>query len=1165
MSGAVFTNLATGIVTLSKVLRFPRRSLAQCASALALALNAIVTLPLVLGLAALSSTAAMAQDEFVGPFASWANAITQYGARGDGVTDDTAALQRALNDLGTSGHSSVLFLPAGTYRITATLLMTSQIGVGVLGADPDTVTILWNGPAGGKMLLANGVRYSRWGRITWDGNGTASTAIHHQWDGIVPGASTGNEHSDEVFKNVGVGLRAGNIATNLMDAEVMVVRCKFINCFQAGVSIESWNALNWFIWYSKFQNCNIGVTNQFGAGNFHVYYSNFSNSAVADVTIQSTMYFSLRGNTSVGSKKFYWSLGAGQNAAQVTLENNLVLDTQDTASLLIYDLGPFMALDNVVRSTVPGSPEQELGQHPGIANVSIGNTFTVPNPIVVVDPNANVLTLDNQTVATSQINATIPPLPPTPANLNRQVFEVAVGSPASIIQQLVNVAAGLTGQKPVVHFPAGAYAIGQSIIIPAQSDVQIVGDGQGTLLSWSGSGSGPIFHLLGPSYATFRELTIAGGGIANGIVIDNADQLGGRVYGQQLYISWSLQSNILADHLNSALLEFRGLLHDYAGVKSIDVIGGNQPTTGRVNVFGGSSGSNLATAVVYDVTNGGQLLVQDMWYEGSTPRLARLTDRGTFTLQGARIAPYSQSAVPVVEVNGFHGNVTLAGVLLNSTISVSNAQNDTNVLLMGLEGYQANYVTTDGSLNNFALLNSHLYDFNLGSYPIPNQGSTSPSFLRSMLSPTRTARPDALNPLPAGTTDVKLYRVAIQQSVVGLTVSSGSSQCAYSAGTFSASFPANGGSGTLNVTTGSGCPWTVASNADWLTLSTPPNGIGSGTVSYEVAPNPSAIRTGSLWVGSQSIAITQMGGSGGSGSPTPGAVTPGAGSGFNHSLTFAFSDPAGWQKLGVVNVLINNSLDGRAACYLAYSVQSNTLLLVNDAGNSGGPFAGSMVVNGSGSISNGQCIVAGAGSSAVGNGNTLTLMLNVSFSPTFSGNKVVYMAARDTGTGNSGWQALGTWEVPGPTPTGPAVSGMTPARSNFQTQTYAFTFTDDNGWQDIGVANILINNALDGRNACYLAFVPSGSSSGSVYLVNDAGNAGGPFGILALPGAGTVQNSQCTVTGSGSLVTGSVNTLTLTLTITFSPTFVGNRVFYLAARQGSLNSNWQAVGSVTVP
>jgi hypothetical protein len=49
-------------------------------------------------------------------------------------------------------------------------------------------------------------------------------------------------------------------------------------------------------------------------------------------------------------------------------------------------------------------------------------------------------------------------------------------------------------------------------------------------------------------------------------------------------------------------------------------------------------------------------------------------------------------------------------------------------------------------------------------------------------------------------------------------------------------------------------------------------------------------------------------------------------------------------------------------------------------------------------------------------------------------------------------------------------------------------------------------------------------------------------------------------------VSASGNTLTLNLAITFSPSFAGNQVSYLAARNNSTgNSGWQAVGSVTVP
>ena len=144
------------------------------------------------------------------------------------------------------------------------------------------------------------------------------------------------------------------------------------------------------------------------------------------------------------------------------------------------------------------------------------------------------------------------------------------------------------------------------------------------------------------------------------------------------------------------------------------------------------------------------------------------------------------------------------------------------------------------------------------------------------------------------------------------------------------------------------------------------------------------------------------------------------------------------------------------------------------------------------------------------------------------------------------------------TPVLPSVSGVSPGSGSGMSQTFTFTFSDAAGWQSLGVQDILINSALDGRHACYIAYVPSGATTGSLYLVDDAGDAGGPYTGMVLPSSQRASNSQCTINGTGSSASGSGNTLTLTLAITFNSSFAGNKIFYMAsADTGTGNSGWQ--------
>jgi len=100
-------------------------------------------------------------EEFVGPFPSWANVKRDYGAVGDGVADDTDAIQQALHEVATPGHAAAVYFPAGTYRITRTLDFFARLSASLVGEDPTTTVIKWDGPVDTDMMFANGVAYSR--------------------------------------------------------------------------------------------------------------------------------------------------------------------------------------------------------------------------------------------------------------------------------------------------------------------------------------------------------------------------------------------------------------------------------------------------------------------------------------------------------------------------------------------------------------------------------------------------------------------------------------------------------------------------------------------------------------------------------------------------------------------------------------------------------------------------------------------------------------------------------------------------------------------------------------------------------------------------------------------------------------------------------------------
>jgi glucose/arabinose dehydrogenase len=104
--------------------------------------------------------------------------------------------------------------------------------------------------------------------------------------------------------------------------------------------------------------------------------------------------------------------------------------------------------------------------------------------------------------------------------------------------------------------------------------------------------------------------------------------------------------------------------------------------------------------------------------------------------------------------------------------------------------------------------------------------------------------------------DGELYVVDYGGSVLRVTAPSPCSNLRVAPA--SLSFPAAGGSGTMNVTAPDTCEWTATTGDPWIGITAGASGSGNGAVRYDVAANSgSRPRTGGVRVGPQSQTVKQ--------------------------------------------------------------------------------------------------------------------------------------------------------------------------------------------------------------------------------------------------------------------------------------------------------------------
>ena len=758
--------------------------------------------------------------EVLSPFLSWANAKTIYRAQGDGKTNDSPALQAALDDLGRVGKEGVLYLPPGTYILKSTITynavpqyivppvvpgMSQQpagnFGVRIVGDSPSTTILKWEGPAGEPMIIQNGGYGISYSRMTLDGQGTAGYGIAQWWDTTSKTyQATFSEHVDMVFQDMGIGIMGGQESSGYgqLDSEGQVRRVTFLRMKYAGLDLGSFNADDWWIFDSQFIDCARGVTSDFslctpdlktktclsgttnGAGGFYVYRSLFLNSSIADISFDNTKWFSMYDNVSIGSAQFFVS-GDTSAPAEVIMKGNRIINTTNSVSIYNGNIGPLILIDNEIRSSNPtDTPVESSNINFGVpSNVfSTGNQYTVPpGNFIKHKPSDRIVSMGDTQVAASSISTCQPNtttvqsqcapltiLPATPSLVTREVFEVPAGASGPQIQDAINAAAKAANagvDNPVVHLPPGQYQIYQTLVIPAQTRMQISGDSSTTEINWLGPKGGSIFQLNGPSYATLRNMYLFDNfqtNLANAITITQADQPGGRIF---------LEGNVLTGLTASSLSQTQ--------------ITGQENTNNKfVTLTDVANVSLVANGGVGPLTEtNSSITIVDTWWEGTLSELYYKPNGGSITLAGADLNPASHTdpvlpIEPALDLDGFSGLFSLIGVQIREssepngiTIEIDSENPNTNAMVLGCD--PSDYYLATGELfsginqtssgGNVGVISSVAFNKS-GPQLINDQGPQSLSFVNKMLGQLRALTWDN-EPYfpPAGATDVRIYRV----------------------------------------------------------------------------------------------------------------------------------------------------------------------------------------------------------------------------------------------------------------------------------------------------------------------------------------------------------------------------------------------------------------------
>lgn len=631
-------------------------------------------------------------------------------ALGDGVADDTDALQAALDSM---QHGSTVFLPAGTYRITRTLVMKSQasgrlLGTSIIGCGRLT-RIVWDGaedPDAAMLWIKTGAAHTaRYVGLAWDGRGRAGIGIDHRSDAFESVVA----HQHQAFRDfTDSGIRVGRGV--YQSAEMRFENCLFERCAH-GLSFLQFNDYNNTVDGCEFRDCGIGVIDRHG--NTYVRNSRFSGSATVDLRIHSEHGSSVRRCTSEGSRAF---LHFTAYVAPLTLQQCHVSGWTDPDGPIRFgnDLAPVILLDNVF-----SAPPNDLAPVP------------VPSGPLVVSGNTaqgGGAVLRGRRDSVTEIPAGTVQAPELPAGrsflkdraaLPSRIFDAKTDFGAAgdgrtddtdAVQNAID-AAREHGQDAIAYLPRGDYAVSRTLRLGG-ADYRVGGSGSRTYIRWRGRGPEPVFHVEDPQRVILEQLAVVSEGTGPDVLQTDSGQPSFMVY-DSVYVYGMYRRNpwkhglhlvglgqgatVLIREITGSMrftnsAEARILVNaSYYGNVMVD--GKDKRRSGILGFLSRFSGEKPCTLYVWDNQN----LVMSDYYVESAEQYASIRGSaddppGRVVIQGAKIhcKGYPLSPVPIA-IQDYAGLIMLGHQQFNNSPKPSliawGGKRPCDLILVGAEWY----------------------------------------------------------------------------------------------------------------------------------------------------------------------------------------------------------------------------------------------------------------------------------------------------------------------------------------------------------------------------------------------------------------------------------------------------------------------------------------------